>query len=170
MTNPGPCMTDRGRARGVYLGRRALLVRFCTRPDRGSNLGELPAGERPADPLDLVGDCFRCMRAGEFLWCGEGWEASGTGGGLMTMSTDDAWSGEDRVLAEGSLYAAMGGTSCVTICSRTFCQPAACLTSPVESTKVMHTCFCVKDAHHKHSLLSSMVQNVYSTTECRALC
>lgn len=99
----GPCMTNPGRARGAYLGRRALLVRFCTRLDRGNNLGELPAGERPADPLDLAGDCFCCMWAGEFFWYGEWWEASGTGGGLMTMSTDDAWSGEDRVLAEGSL-------------------------------------------------------------------
>lgn len=66
-----PCIIMPRKGKTFHLGRRALLVRLFTRPAMGSNLGELPAGERPADPLDLAGDCFCCMRPEKVLWCGE---------------------------------------------------------------------------------------------------
>ena len=54
------------------LGRRELPVRFCILPAKGSNLGELAAGERPTEPLDLPGDCLCCDLAGDCLRFGEG--------------------------------------------------------------------------------------------------
>ena len=92
-----------------YLGRKLLAVRFCTLPLSVGSLGELDPLERPADdplePFDLAGDCLRL---------GERREDSGTGGGLMTISMEEACSGEAgrEALAEfDKLGAAKGGTS-----------------------------------------------------------
>ena len=123
-----------GSAGSADLGRKELPVRFCTLPARGSNLGELPAAERPTDPLDRAGDA-RCAwdLTGDWRRGGVRVEARGIGGGVMTISTDEAWSGDAKETAGSGLSEARGGTKCEMICSRTFCQPAASLTSPVGS-------------------------------------
>ncbi|KAA6419566.1 MAG: hypothetical protein FRX49_10491 [Trebouxia sp. A1-2] len=93
-----------------YLGRRVLAERFCPRLPKLSMRGELPAG----DPRDLAGDCLR--------WG----DRRMAGGGLMTISTEDVCSGDDRLgggPVGGGLWAAKGGTSCATSCSISFCQP-----------------------------------------------
>ncbi len=86
--------------------------------------GELPAGECPAgDPRDLAGDCLR--------WG----DRRMAGGGLMTMSTEEVCSGDDRLgggPAGGILWATKGGTSCATSCSSSFCQSATSFKFPVK--------------------------------------
>lgn len=114
-----------------------LAERFCPRLPKLSMRGELPAG----DPRDLAGDCLRwgdnCM----------------AGGGLMTISTEDVCSGDDRLVggpAGWGLWAATGGTSCATSCSSSFCQPATSFKFPIKggmwklSTVYLLLCLCCK--------------------------
>jgi hypothetical protein len=102
-----------------HLGRRVLAERFCPRLPKLSMRGELPAG----DPRDLAGDCLR--------WG----DRRMTGGGLMTMSTEEVCSGDDRLWggpAGVGLWAASGGTICAASCSSSFCQPATSFEFPVK--------------------------------------
>lgn len=120
-----------------YLGRRVLAERFCPRLPKLSMRGELPAG----DPRDLAGDCLR--------WG----DRRMAGGGLMTISTEDVCSGDDRLgggPVGGGLWAAKGGTSCATSCSISFCQPGTSFRFPIKgpmqkiSTLQLLPCLCCK--------------------------